>query len=257
MVAIEAAPTTFKLRAGYPGQVIEVLPGRGAIISTDGAFIQCVWGSGGEAVGVLEVLVEDRNQPLRATQLNPSSAGSVVVAGWIVDGEGLDEADHAGVSGVIVGGVDASLRQRLRSLPYPVLVVEAFGASALSDEAFAILKSHAGREAMLSGGNPGQHMSQRPDVLIPVNRDGDTPPYRPNTLAPQIGMSVRCLCAPYSGGTGILMGIPPQPQIVESGLRVLVAEVELATSGKLVRIPLANLERAQGTGPTESLMRFD
>jgi hypothetical protein len=243
MVVIEAVTPTFKLHARYPGQVIEVLPGRGAIISTAGALIQGVWGSGGEAVGVLEVLTRNRDQQLHAAQIGPGCSGSVVVAGRIVAGEGLEEASQAMVSGMIVGGVDSSLRQKLCGLPYPVLIVEGFGAPALSEEAFRLLQSSVGREAVLIADNPGRHEPGRAEVLIPANEEGDAPLGKSGSLPLQVGMRVRGLRAPYRGVMGTVVSIPPQPQTVESGLRVPVVDVELAADGRRVHIPQANLER--------------
>jgi hypothetical protein len=55
-------------------------------------------------------------------------------------------------------------------------------------------------------------------------------------------MQVRGLRAPYAGAIGTVMGLPALPQVVESGSRLPVAEVELLDDGKLVRIPQVNLE---------------
>lgn len=242
MLVIEAKSTTFELRAHFRGQVIQVMPARGVAISTSGTLIQGVWGSGGEAEGNLKVLVDRPDQRLGAGQIGPDRPDCVVVAGRIVDGDDLEEASRAKVSGMIVGSVDAILRQRFLSLPYPILVTEGFGELPMSHMVFTLLQSNTGREAMLNAGSPARHSPGRPEVLIPLNQEEDPSPNEPGPVHLQVGMQVRGLRAPYSGAIGTVMDLPSLPQIVESGSRVPVAEVELLDDGKLVRIPQVNLE---------------
>ncbi len=64
LVLIEEAPTTHELCAHLKGQVTNVMPELGVVIATVGAVIQGIWGSGGEAEGVLKVLVDNPQRPL-------------------------------------------------------------------------------------------------------------------------------------------------------------------------------------------------
>ena len=50
-----------QLAAHVKGQVSNVMPGRGVVIAAAGSLVQGTWGSGGEAEGVLKVLVDNYN----------------------------------------------------------------------------------------------------------------------------------------------------------------------------------------------------
>lgn len=241
LILIESAATTFELRAHYRGEVQNVMPNRGIVISVSGVLIQGMWGSGGEAAGVLKMLVDSPLKPLRARAVDVSCHGTIVVGGLIADEEVLEQATEARVRGIVVGGIDAGLRQNLESLPFPVLVTEGFGALPMSPPAFALLQSNMGRETLLSADTQTRRGARRPEVLIPFRNGHDTPPEEPDILPLEVGVTVRALRAPHLGAVGTVVNLPEQPQDIASGARLKVAVVELQ-DGDQVPIPLANLE---------------
>jgi len=52
---------------------------------------------------------------------------------------------------------------------------------------------------------------------------------------------VRMIREPYMGQTGIILDLPKAPVLLDNGLRVPCAQVELVAGDKLF-VPLANLE---------------
>lgn len=241
LILIESAATTFELRAHIRGEVSNVMPNRGVVISVSGALIQGVWGSGGEAEGVLKMLVDNPQKPLRARAVDVSCHGTIVVGGQILDEAVLDQAIEARVRGIIVGGMDAGLCQNLKSLPFPVLLTEGFGALPMSQPVFSLLQSNMGREAMLSADTRTRRDARRPEVLIPLRAEGKVSSEGSGILPMKAGDQIRALRAPYLGGVGTVVDLPAQPQEVESGARLPVAVVDLQ-DGEQVSIPLANLE---------------
>jgi hypothetical protein len=241
LILIESAATTLELRAHIRGEVANVMPNRGVVITVSGALIQGVWGSGGEAEGVLKMLVDNPEKPLRARAIDVSCHGTIVAGGRILDETVLDQAVEARVRGIIVGGMDAGLCQNLDSLPFPVLLTEGFGPLSMSQPVFALLKDNAGREALLSADTRTRRDARRPEVLIPLpnghddsENDSDIPPMT-------VGVRVRALRAPHLGKVGTVVDLPTQPQRIESGARLRVAVVDI-DDGEQVLIPLANLE---------------
>lgn len=254
VILIETAARSLELCAHFKGKVTEIVPGRGVVISAVGAWIQALWGSGGQGVGPLRTMVDDPAQPLTADSFKAKShdgdaedgrghlRGVLVVGGRIADARCLELAVEAQVKGLIVGSVDAGLCQRLQHLPYPVLLLEGFGALTMRQEAFALLQANEGREAILSAENPAPRWyADLPEVLIPLDAVPDAAPTAPTPRPLQIGVRVRALRAPYQGAVGTVTRLPVSPHILESGIRLPVAEVEL-DEGKVVSIPLANLE---------------
>ncbi len=241
LVLIEEAGSPFELHAHLKGQITNVMPNRGVVVSAAGALIQGVWGSGGEAEGVLKLLVDSPQKPLRNRSIDVSCHGTIVVGGRLVDEKALEQAVEAQVGGVIVGSVSADLGPHLESLPFPVLVSEGFGAMPMSDPVFALLHANAGREAMVSADTKTRWGARRPEVLIPLRAEDEKPAEEPGLRVLQVGDRVRLLRAPYVGSVGTVRELPPLPQPIESGARLPVAVVDLAQE-QSVAVPIANLE---------------
>ena len=241
LILIESAPTTLELCAHIKGQVTNIMPNRGVVISTAGALIQGVWGSGGESEGILKVLVDNPQRPLRARSIDVSCHGTLVVGGWVLDEKALEQAVEAKVRGVIVGSVNADLCPFIASLPFPVIVTEGFGTMPMSQQVFSLLHSHVGREAMLSADTRTRWGARRPEVLIPLRAEEDLPAEEPGPVPLRVGDQVRALRAPCLGAIGTVIELPDLPQMLESGARLPVAVVDLEAE-EPVLIPLSNLE---------------
>jgi len=241
LVLIEAAASNFELRAHIKGQVTNVMPNRGVVISATGALIQAVWGSGGEAEGVLKVVVDSPQKPLRPRSIDVSCHGTIVVGGRILEEEVLAQAVEAKVRGMIVGGANASLIGILQSLPFPTLITEGFGTLPMSQPAFSLLHSNMGREAMLSADTRSGWGATRPEILIPLRAEEEMAGEDGQIRPLQVGDRVRALRTPYLGALGTVSDLPVRFQAVESGARMRVAKVDLE-DGEQALIPLANLE---------------
>jgi hypothetical protein len=241
LVLIEEAATTFELVAHWKGQIASIMPNLGVVISTVGSLIQGVWGSGGEAEGILKVLVDSPQKPLRAHAIDVSCHGTLVVGGRILDEKVLEQAVEANVRGIIVGSVNADLCPVLQSLPFPVMITEGFGALSICQPIFSLLHSNVGREAMLNGDIEVHRNARRPELVIPLRAEDGQPKEQAAPLALQIGMQVRVLRAPYLGTLGTVVDLPPLPRAVESGARLPVAEIDPG-DGEAIDVPLANLE---------------
>ena len=66
------------------GVVEEVLPREGVVVLTEGAFIQGIFGVGGETNGVVRVAVESPSDVLEASHIKSDDADKVLVGGSLV-----------------------------------------------------------------------------------------------------------------------------------------------------------------------------
>jgi hypothetical protein len=242
LILIASAGTTYELAAHLKGQVTNIMPSRGVVISAAGALIQGFWGSGGEAEGVLKLVVDSPQKPLRARSIDVSCQGTIVVGGRVLDEATLDQAVEAKVRGMIVGSVDAVLIPALRALPFPVVVTEGFGTLPMCEPLFGLLHSNMGREAMMNAETSTRWGARRPEVLIPLRADDSTPEDTRQPKALRVGDLVRVLRAPYLGALGTVVDLPDLPQVLESGSRVPAVLVELDGVDQPVAIPVVNVE---------------
>jgi hypothetical protein len=241
LVLIEAAATTFELRAHMSGQVTNVMPNVGVVITTSGALIQGTWGNGGETEGVLKVLVDNPQKPLRTRAIDVSCHGTVVVGGRLMNQDVLEQAKEAKVRGMIVGSVDAAMRPFLESLTFSVMITEGFGDLPMSQNVFSLLHANMGREAILTADTQTRWGAERPEVLIPLRTEEALLPEQPMMEPLQVGQQVRVARAPYLGAIGTVADLPVAPESVESGARLPVAAVALEDEETII-VPLANLE---------------
>ncbi len=108
-VLIEIRKIPFELKAGFPGDVQEILSDRGVVIETTGALVQGVWGNGPIDQGLLHCLLDSPGQKLTADQLNVGLRGLVVLAGHCSDEEALKAAAELPLKGLILASIAPSL----------------------------------------------------------------------------------------------------------------------------------------------------
>jgi hypothetical protein len=241
MALLETEPQPLELRAHLRGQVVSVMPDRGVVISTVGAWIQGVWGNDKEANGVLKVLVDDPAQPLRAQFLDADCRGVVAVAGSGSEERALRVAEEYEVRGLVLGSLDAALCDLVKELSFPVMVTEGMGRVPMSSPMFELLTRRQGREASLSTATQTRWGAVRPELIIPLLAE-DGQPARSTPAEPlSLGALVRVVRQPYFGMTGHVVEMPSLARRVESGVRLHLARVEIEQVGR-VSVPVLNLE---------------
>jgi hypothetical protein len=241
-IIIQASPELIDLEAGLDGQVVSVESGRGIVIETFGALVQGVWGNGQHAIAVLKPEPEDGIESLYGEDLEGQYRGAIVVTRRPLRETGLQVMEDQNLEGIIAPSMDADLIEPSRAAPGAVLLTEGFGPIRMSATVFNLLSSFGGRQATLDAAPPDRWESRRPEVILnPSSRAAARPP-RPNIdLILQVGTTVRLTRPPFGGQVGKIINLPKTPNLLENGLRVMCAQVELVT-GEKVLIPLANLE---------------
>jgi hypothetical protein len=238
LLIVEPASSLFELRAYIYGQVKALRPDYGVLIETTGALIQGLWGIGGETFGVLKMLVDDPAQAVEPEAVDAGCHGAIIVGGASAAQEVLRQAEQVRARGVIVGGLDASLRDA--SFPFPVIATEGVGRIPISSPIFELLQANAGQEVSLSAKTQLRWNVIRPEIIIPVSTDETPVPEPTDEVALKEGVQVRITRQPYLGVVGVVTG-PAKARSLDSGARLRGAEVELE-GGQKVFVPWANLE---------------
>jgi len=232
------------LTALLKGTVADVIPRRGVIIEAKGGLVQGVWAMGTAATGVLKVVVEAHGEDLSAGAIDVSCLGSVLIGGAGAEAAAIYQAVEAGAVALILGSLPGEVAEAIRlpeDRPFVLMVTEGFGYAPMAEQTFALLRSCAGRQASVRSNLDAKGRFRYPEVAIPLPLASGSPPVTlPRTL--KVGTPVRLMRAPFLGLSGTVVALPQLPVTLESGLRTLVAEVELTSDGRHVFIPRSNLE---------------
>lgn len=226
--------------AGLPGEVISLIPGRGAVIESVGALVQGVWGNGSIDVGLLRVLIKKVEDILSVEKLDIDLRGSIVFGGYCGDEQVLRAAAELPLKGLILSSMSSTLLPLASELPFPIVVIEGFGLLPINSAAFNLLVTSDRREIALNAEESDVYTGQRPEAFIslPVNQMVHEPK---DAAIFSPGQKVRVIRAPYQAQIGTLMSLKPGLDVLPNGIKTKAAEVELESSIR-VKLPLANLE---------------
>jgi hypothetical protein len=228
--------------AGVDGQVVAVQPGRGLTLETYGALLQGVWGNNRRAFGALRLEPDDGVESIYGEELDMQYRGAIIVSKRPLKETGLLIMADQGLTGLIVPSMDADLIPQALEASGAVLVTEGFGNIRMSATVFNLLNNFNGRQVMLDAAMPDRWTPKRPEAIMNPTSRVQNRPARPNVnLTLAVGSTVRLTRPPNAGQVGRVTNLPKTPYLLENGLRVQCAQVELITGG-VVMTPLANLE---------------
>jgi hypothetical protein len=228
-----------ELRALARGRVVNHLGNRGVVLEINGSRIQAIWDSGKEGYGTIHVAVETAVTPFTASQIYADVAKQIVVTGMVNDVEALEQAERAGISGLIAGSIAANLLARAKSLSFPVFITNGIGEQGMAQPIFNLLRKSEAREIALFT-PPRDQPGARPEIIIPlevVSKDTLPPADRPL----EIGQTIRIIRPPFENQIGVVKQIFQRKHLTTIGARVHGAEIKLA-DGTAVFVPIVNLE---------------
>jgi hypothetical protein len=228
---------------------------RGEVVSVEadaielrvaGALVTGVGGSGSAVHGELRVAVHEPGDELRASAIDASATGRIVVGGSRASAETLTRARAMGVAGIVLGGVlDKELRdfeatqQRRREIggvrgDFAVLLLEGYGKVGFDPGLFAWFQTHNGHLASLFGA----------EGRLYVYEAGPPPARRP---LPWPGDRVIAHRRPHAGLGGTLLRVLDRMYAADSGI-VGRAGLVRFEDGRTAIVPIANLEATEHLG---------
>lgn len=238
-IIMQAMPQTIDLEAGVRGTVSRVYPGRGIQVQTTGALVQGIWGSGKTVIATLRMEPAKGLESIPLEALDITYKNEIVVTTRPLTSQALRVAEVRSFAGLIAPSMPSYLLKQVQKFDKPVLLTEGFGNISMSETILAVLKDFDSYPAVLDAYAPRRWEARRPEVVIHRRTDETltAPDFR---MTLRRGMRVRVSRAPYTGQIGKVIDIPERPLLLENGLSVPAARVELITG--TVEIPLANLE---------------
>lgn len=252
-ITVRGNPIPIEIKAYIPGKVVETIPREGVIIETNAAFIQGIFGIGRETHGQLYDLAKSSDEVLTPDMITSEQKGKIVIGGALVTLEALRKASGIGVSGIVVGGINAAdLNSFLgysmgvaitgeEDIGTTLVVTEGFGKINISQRTFDLLRSFEGKEAAINGATQIRAGVLRPELVIPHQRLGSEVAMDELAVGLRPGTPIRIIKNPYFGKLGVVVSLPVELHKLgtESFARVIKVKLE---NGEEVMVPRANVE---------------
>lgn len=128
-VILREPPIPVEVTAYIDGWVGETIPNEGVIVETTGAFVQGIFGIGGETTGEMTVVVNGPEDELTGAMITKELAGKIVAGGSYVTYDTVKKAIDAGVressSAAFVIPISAAFSATISASPSPARSISA------------------------------------------------------------------------------------------------------------------------------------
>ena len=249
-------PIPVQVDAYMAGTVKNIIENEGVTIQTNAAFIQGIFGIGGEARGDMELLVEDRTKELTSDLLNESHKGKILIGGSFISLETFKIAMKLEVAGIVVGGFNYyDLKDILgytlgvaitgsEEINTSLVVTEGYGKIKMGERTYDLLKKHNGKFVSINGATQIRAGVIRPEIVIPIkNQKNEIKIKSGSEKGIREGSVVRVIRAPHFGSIGKVVELPSELQKMESETMVRVAKIKI--KNEVLIIPRSNLEMVE------------
>jgi len=243
-----------QVKAFMDGIVTNVIEGEGVIIENKSAYIQGIFGIGGETVGQLHMLADTPDAVIDAGIITEACRDKIVVAGAFVDYHTIEAARKHGVKAIITGGIDDQDIKKLlgydigvaitghEKIGLTIVCTEGFGKITMARKTFDLLKAFNGRKTSIHGRTQIRAGVIRPEIIIPLEfdekelvvKEASMPVLEPGTL-------IRVIRQPHFGRIAKVTALPEELTKVESETLVRILEAEF-DDGTRLSMPRANVE---------------
>lgn len=254
-VIVRGEELPVQVGAYLSGTVVEVIPNEGVIIEAEVAFIQGIFGVGGETFGPIRMACKKHSQELTEDLITDDMKGCVIIGGARMHYTAVKKAMRVGVAAVVSGGIDDSdLKEVLgydlgvaitgsEHIGLTLIVTEGFGDIAMAERTFRLFESHQGQETAVNGATQIRAGVMRPEIVIPLSAVAADKTAGARNVAGllEVGTMVRIIRDPYFGLIGAVKNLPSEPAVLGSGSKARVLEVRF-DSGETVTVPRANVE---------------
>lgn len=250
-------PIPVEIDAYVDGRITEIFPDEGVEIQAQGAYIQGIFGLGGETYGYLKMVCNSPDEVLDESKISGDVHGKILVGGSLVTLGALKKAIAGQAAAVVAGGFSSlDLRKLLgyelgvaitgsEQIGLTLVLTEGFGSIAMAARTFNLLKKHEGHKASCSGATQIRAGVMRPEIII-TRKDVTHHVEQERVVGSlDLGTTLRVIREPYFGKIGKVTKLPPELTKLDTETLVRVLEVELE-HGERVTLPRANVEIIEG-----------
>jgi hypothetical protein len=255
-VGIRAASSTIQVRAYISGVVAHVDEGRGVVVESEAAFIQGIFGVGGERTGILRALPIPPEFRVQPEHIPTDCVGQILVGGHSPVLEALHRAAQLGAVGFVTGSIDDRTLQAYvgydigialtgdEPVPMTLIITEGFGSMGMNPRIVELLAACTGSQASINGATQVRAGALRPEIITRAlaTHEGYREDSARQSPGVSVGSAVRLIRVPFFGKRGVIVELPRDLAHIETGAYARVARVKLDESQQEVLVPRANME---------------
>ncbi len=243
-----------QVKAFIDGVITDVMPDEGVIIENKSAYIQGIFGIGGETIGEIMVVAKSPDAEITPHDVTAACAGKIIVTGSFVTYDVIEAARKHNAKAIITGGIDDQDIKKLlghdigvaitghENIGLTIVVTEGFGKITMARKTFDLLLKFNGKKTSIHGRTQIRAGVIRPEIIVPlpfdekelVVKEAAMPLLEPGTL-------IRVIREPNFGKIAKVTGLPEELTKVESETLVRVLEAEFEDGTKMI-LPRANVE---------------
>ena len=204
-----------------------------------------MWGNGPTVIATLRLEPMGGIDVMATDVLDSTYRNEIVVSTRPLTYASFGVMEARAFAGVIAPGMDIGMLPLAEKTSRAIMLTDGFGAQKMNTVAYELLKEFDSNLGTLNASKPTRANLLRPELVVNrMNDDSLKLPSPYETLRPNA--RVRVTREPHIGQSGKVTDISKMPQLLESGLRAIVATVSLTNTGQIVKVPLANLEAIGG-----------
>ncbi|MCF7919543.1 MAG: hypothetical protein K9N06_06495 [Candidatus Cloacimonetes bacterium] len=243
-----------QIKAFIDGIIVDIIPEEGVVIENRSAYVQGIFGIGGETYGKIKILVKNPQDTINKDDIDESCKGMICVCGALVDYDTIKKAQQVGVSALITGGIDDNDLKKLlgynigvaitghEDIGISIICTEGFGNIKMAENTFNLLKKFEGKDASCHGKTQIRAGVMRPEIIVSLDfKEDELSVEAPKSSTLEIGGRIRIIRQPNFGEIGKITALPEELTMVESETLVRILEAQLDNGEKIV-IPRANVE---------------
>lgn len=250
-------PVPVEIDSYVEGRVTKIFPHEGVEIQAVGAFIQGIFGIGGETHGKLRMIASSPADETSESKIPSECKHEILVGGAFATYEAVKKAIAGGAAALVIGGFDSLDLKKLlgyeqgvaitggEQIGITLVLTEGFGHIAMARRTFDLLKKHEGHMASVSGATQIRAGVMRPEIIIAKKDVTHHEPHEHEPSGLELGDLVRIIREPWFGKIGKVSELPPELTALDTEAKVRVLTVKLEGSNETVLLPRANIEKIE------------
>lgn len=253
-VLLREPPMPIEIKAFMDGIVSKIYENEGVEIENKSAYIQGIFGIGGEITGEIKIAVDSPSSSLTPDLIDESFRDKIIIGGAIVDMPSIQKALKVKAKGIVVGGIDDhDLKEFLgfdigvaitghEEKGITLVITEGFGPIKMAEKTFNLLKDFEGYKASMHGKTQIRAGVMRPEIIIPIPfKEEELKVKEEEATGLKIGSPIRIIREPNFGKICTVTALPEDLVVVQSETKVRILKAKMEDGSEVI-IPRANVE---------------